>query len=45
MALKSELSKLLTAEELGHPDPTLDHAAFPMRINVQFGQANKVGRT
>ena len=40
MALKSKLSKLLTAG-LGHPDPPLDHAAFPIN-QLQFGQANKV---
>ena len=39
MALKSKLSKLLTAGNLD-PDPPLDHAAL---INqLQFGQANKV---
>ena len=27
--------------ELGHPDPPLDHAAFPIN-QLQFGQANKV---
>ena len=27
--------------ELGHPDPPLDHSAFPIN-QLQFGQANKV---
>ena len=41
MALKSKLSKLLTAGNLAILIRRCDHAAFPIN-RLQFGQANKV---
>jgi hypothetical protein len=41
MALKSKSVQTFNGGELGHPDPPLNHATFPVD-QLEFGQSNEI---